>query len=95
MAAAQGISHRLLPELQRLTNAFGAKADAWTDIVKIGRTHLQDAVPLTLGQEASAWRDQIGTAAQRIDASLAEVLPLPLGARLSAPASMPLKDLPD
>ena len=79
VAAAQGISHRLLPELQRLTNAFGAKADAWTDIVKIGRTHLQDAVPLTLGQEASAWRDQIGTAAQRIDASLAEVLPLPLG----------------
>ena len=79
VAAAQGISHRLLPELQRLTNAFGAKADAWTDIVKIGRTHLQDAVPLTLGQEASAWRDQIGTAAQRIDVSLAEVLPLPLG----------------
>ena len=79
VAAAQGISHRLLPELQRLKNAFGAKADAWTDIVKIGRTHLQDAVPLTLGQEASAWRDQIGTAAQRIDASLAEVLPLPLG----------------
>jgi len=79
VAAAQGISQRLLPELQRLTNAFGAKADAWTDIVKIGRTHLQDAVPLTLGQEASAWRDQIGTAAQRIDASLAEVLPLPLG----------------
>ena len=79
VAAAQGIHQRLLPELQRLTNAFGAKADAWTDIVKIGRTHLQDAVPLTLGQEASAWRDQIGTAAQRIDASLAEVLPLPLG----------------
>ena len=79
VASAQGIRQRLLPELQRLTNAFGAKADAWTDIVKIGRTHLQDAVPLTLGQEASAWRDQIGTAAQRIDASLAEVLPLPLG----------------
>ena len=79
VAAAQGIRQRLLPELPRLTNAFGAKADAWTDIVKIGRTHLQDAVPLTLGQEASAWRDQIGTAAQRIDASLAEVLPLPLG----------------
>ena len=79
VAAAEGISRRLLPELQRLSSAFAAKADAWTDIVKIGRTHLQDAVPLTLGQEASAWRDQIGTAAQRIDASLAEVLPLPLG----------------
>ena len=79
VAAAEGITRRLLPELQRLTGAFATKADAWSAIVKIGRTHLQDAVPLTLGQEASAWRDQIGTAAQRIEASLAEVLPLPLG----------------
>ena len=47
--------------------------------MKIGRTHLQDAVPLTLGQEVSAWRDQIGTATERIDGCLAEVLPLPLG----------------
>ncbi|MGC6483278.1 MAG: class II fumarate hydratase [Synechococcus sp.] len=79
VAAADGISRRLLPELQRLTAAFAAKAEAWGTIVKIGRTHLQDAVPLTLGQEASAWRDQVGSAAQRIETSLAEVLPLPLG----------------
>ena len=91
VATAEGLSRRLLPELQKLTAAFAAKADAWRAIVKIGRTHLQDAVPLTLGQEASAWRDQIATAAQRIDASLAEVLPLPLGGTavgtgLNAPA---------
>jgi fumarate hydratase class II len=47
--------------------------------VKIGRTHLQDAVPLTLGQEASAWRDQIAAARARVACSLAEVYPLPLG----------------
>ncbi len=79
VAAVEGITRRLLPELECLQDAFAAKATAWETIVKIGRTHLQDAVPLTLGQEASAWRDQIGMAAQRIDASLSEVLPLPLG----------------
>jgi len=79
VAAAEAISRRLQPELHQLREAFAAKAEAWSPIVKIGRTHLQDAVPLTLGQEASAWREQIGTAAQRIDTSLEEILPLPLG----------------
>ena len=79
VAAAEAISRRLLPELAQLTSAFAQKAESWSSIVKIGRTHLQDAVPLTLGQEASAWRDQVAMAAQRIDTSLAEVLPLPLG----------------
>lgn len=79
VAAAEAISRRLQPELQQLKEAFGIKSNDWASIVKIGRTHLQDAVPLTLGQEASAWRDQIGTAARRIDTSLEEILPLPLG----------------
>ena len=79
VAAAEAISRRLQPELHQLREAFAAKAEAWSSIVKIGRTHLQDAVPLTLGQEASAWREQIGTATQRIDTSLEEILPLPLG----------------
>ena len=79
VAAAEAISRRLQPELQQLKEAFAIKANDWASIVKIGRTHLQDAVPLTLGQEASAWRDQIGTAARRIDTSLEEILPLPLG----------------
>lgn len=79
IAAAAGIQHRLLPEVQRLSETFAAKSEAWQDIVKIGRTHLQDAVPLTLGQEASAWRDQLGSAGKRIEAALQELYPLPLG----------------
>ena len=79
IAATAGIQHRLLPEVQRLSEAFAAKSEAWQDIVKIGRTHLQDAVPLTLGQEASAWRDQLSSARNRIEVSLQELYPLPLG----------------
>ncbi len=79
IAAAQGIKQRLLPELQRLIDEFSKKTMAWKDIVKVGRTHLQDAVPLTLGQEASAWRDQIAMAQNRIKSSLNELYPLPLG----------------
>jgi len=79
VAAVDAISRRLQPELQQLNEAFAIKAEAWNSIVKIGRTHLQDAVPLTLGQEASAWRDQIGPAARRVDTSLQERLPRPLG----------------
>ena len=48
IAAVQGITKNLLPELERLIAAFARKSDAWSDIIKIGRTHLQDAVPLTL-----------------------------------------------
>ena len=79
VAAVAGVEHRLLPELDRLIDVFAAKTDLWKDLVKIGRTHLQDAVPLTLGQEASAWRDQIAAARARVACSLAEVYPLPLG----------------
>ncbi len=91
IAAVQGITKNLLPELERLIAAFARKSNAWSDIIKIGRTHLQDAVPLTLGQEASAWRDQIATAHSRIHSSLIELYPLPLGGTavgtgLNAPA---------
>lgn len=79
VAAVEGIEHRLLPELDRLIGVFAAKTELWKDLVKIGRTHLQDAVPLTLGQEASAWRDQIAASRARIASSLSEVYPLPLG----------------
>ena len=53
VAAADGIVHRLLPSLDQLRATLAAKAEAFADIVKIGRTHLQDATPLTLGQEFS------------------------------------------
>ena len=54
IAAAESFTHRLLPSVRALRDALHAKAVEWADIVKIGRTHLMDAVPLTLGQEASA-----------------------------------------
>ena len=54
IAAAEEIMHRLLPALQTLRNGLNDKAEAFKDIIKIGRTHLQDATPVTLGQEFSA-----------------------------------------
>src|SRR3954466_16189879 len=53
MAAGEGIRQRLLPSLSKLRQTLAAKSEAFRDIVKIGRTHLQDATPLTLGQEFS------------------------------------------
>lgn len=79
IAAVQEITNHLLPELNRLINAFEKKVSEWNGIIKTGRTHLQDAVPLTLGQEASAWKEQLATASKRIEESMNELLPLPLG----------------
>ena len=79
IAAVQEITDHLLPELNRLINAFEKKVSEWNGIIKTGRTHLQDAVPLTLGQEASAWKEQLATASKRIEESMNELFPLPLG----------------
>ena len=79
IAAVQEITNHLLPELNRLINAFEKKKTEWNGIIKTGRTHLQDAVPLTLGQEASAWKEQLATASKRIEESMNELFPLPLG----------------
>ncbi len=70
---------RLLPALDALGIALGAKTDAFMDIVKIGRTHLQDATPLTLGQEFSGWRAQVDQARARIAATLDGVVELAQG----------------
>src|SRR5205085_751683 len=59
IACAEEIVHRLLPALQTLRNALNDKAQAWKDIIKIGRTHTQDATPLTLGQEVSGYVQQV------------------------------------
>ncbi len=67
IAAALASTDRLLPALQRLEDALFAKAAAWDDIVKIGRTHLQDATPLTLGQEFSGYGAQLKLARVRIE----------------------------
>ncbi|HYD05303.1 MAG TPA: class II fumarate hydratase [Reyranella sp.] len=67
IAASLAATRRLLPAAERLQRALEAKADAWSDIIKIGRTHLQDATPLTLGQEASGWANQVYRARRRIE----------------------------
>ncbi len=79
IATAKKIVTKLIPELDLLIEAFSQKSKDWEKIVKIGRTHLQDAVPLTLGQEVSAWKDQLTTARSRLEKSLNELYSLPLG----------------
>ncbi|HEX7855462.1 MAG TPA: class II fumarate hydratase [Sphingobium sp.] len=79
IAAARAVTDALIPALDRLHAALSAKADAWAGIVKIGRTHLQDATPLTLGQEFSGYAHQISRCRARIDDGLWDVLPLAQG----------------
>ena len=79
LAAARQLHHLLLPTLTELTQSLDTKAAAWGAIVKIGRTHLQDAVPLTLGDEVTAWRDQLIQCGQWITSALNDLSHLPLG----------------
>ncbi len=91
IAAARAASDALLPALDRLHAALDAKARQWAGIVKIGRTHLQDATPLTLGQEFSGYATQLGNARERIAQAREEMLLLAqggtaVGTGLNAPA---------
>ncbi len=79
VAAVRGLSHRLIPAVSALRDTFAAKSDAFADIVKIGRTHLQDATPLTFGQEFSGYVAQLGYGLTHIKASLPHVCELALG----------------
>ncbi len=79
VAAVDGISHRLLPALAKLRATLAGKAEAFKDIVKIGRTHLQDATPLTLGQEFSGYAAQLEQADRHLHASLPHLCELALG----------------
>ena len=79
LAALQEASETLLPALARLETAFATKADAFHDIVKAGRTHLMDAVPVTLGQEFSGYAAQIRLAQKRVRNTLPQVAQIPLG----------------
>src|SRR5262250_2693650 len=79
IAAAVGVKQRLIPAVVALRDAMSAKAQAWKDIVKIGRTHLQDATPLTLGQEWSGYVGMLGEDLERIEAALSGVYRLALG----------------
>ena len=79
IAAALGVAQRLLPAVTQLRDAVAAKADAWGDIVKIGRTHMQDATPITLGQEWSGYAGMLSDNLARLGDALEFVYPLALG----------------
>jgi len=79
VAAVLLLQNDLLPELDRLIASLDEKAGSWMDIIKIGRTHLQDAVPLRLGDEVSAWRDQIHQGREWLEKAREDMLALPLG----------------
>jgi fumarate hydratase class II len=79
IAAAERIVHHLLPAMTVLRDALAAKAVEFGEIVKIGRTHLMDAVPLTLGDEFSAWAHQVDKGIERVRAALPDLYELALG----------------
>lgn len=79
VAAVQAIAERVLPAVQALRDTLATKSQAFMGIVKIGRTHLQDATPLTLGQEMSGWVAQLDHALRHVHATLPHLLELALG----------------
>lgn len=78
-ATVAAIDEDLLPALRELRDALAAKAEAFDDVVKTGRTHLQDAVPIRLGQEFSGYASQIDHGIERVEATRDDLLELPLG----------------
>ncbi|MEA2131574.1 MAG: fumarate hydratase, class, partial [Solirubrobacteraceae bacterium] len=79
LAALDEATNRLLPALERLEAAFAAKAAEFEDVVKSGRTHLMDAVPVTLGQEFAGYAAQVRLGARRVRNALPQVAQIPLG----------------
>jgi fumarate hydratase class II len=79
IACAEEVHHRLIPALEHLHRALDAKATAWKDIIKIGRTHTQDATPVTLGQEFSGYAKQIENGLARIKQTMPALMELAQG----------------
>jgi fumarate hydratase, class II len=79
IAAAEAVAGRLIPALGRLHAALWRRSEEWAGIVKLGRTHLMDAVPMTLGQEFGAWARQVELGIERLRACLPRLLMLPQG----------------
>ena len=79
LAALDEATNTLLPALEQLENSFAAKAEAFKDIVKSGRTHLMDAVPVTLGQEFAGYAAQVRLGRRRVENALPQVAQIPLG----------------
>jgi len=91
IAAAEEVHHRLLPAMVRLQTSLESKAAAFASVLKIGRTHLQDAVPMRLGQELGGYARQVAASRERVDAALPGIFELALGGTatgtgLNAPA---------
>jgi fumarate hydratase class II len=79
LAAVDAVQSDLLPALERLSEAFQSKADEWADVVKAGRTHMMDAVPVTLGQEFGGYAAQITLGRDRVRDALGRAAQIPLG----------------
>ncbi|MWL90841.1 class II fumarate hydratase [Cupriavidus sp. SW-Y-13] len=79
IAATRAIQQELLPSLEKLQQTFAKKVEAFSDIVKVGRTHLQDAVPLTLGQEFSGYMTQVADAQSRLQQAMLRAMPVAQG----------------
>ena len=91
IAAVEMLTHRLIPAVRKLRDTLDRKAREFADVVKIGRTHLQDAVPMTLGQEMSGWVAQLDWCMRHVQESLPHLYELALGGTavgtgLNAPA---------
>ncbi|MBO0851229.1 MAG: class II fumarate hydratase, partial [Pseudonocardia sp.] len=91
LAATEAAAREVIPALEHLTSTLRARAAEWKDAVKGGRTHLMDAVPITLGQEAGGWATQVEQSAARLSDSLPRLAELPIGGTavgtgLNAPA---------
>jgi fumarate hydratase class II len=91
IAAVEQIRHRLLPAVRALRDTFDRKAKEFSAVVKVGRTHLQDAVPMTLGQEISGWVSQLDHCLEHIESAMPHLQELALGGTavgtgLNAPA---------
>jgi len=79
VAVAVEVNETLLPALRRLHGALDAKAKAWDDVIKIGRTHLMDATPIRMGQEAGAWARQVELSIARVEGALPRLYELAQG----------------
>jgi fumarate hydratase class II len=79
IAAAVNVKERLIPAVKALRDAIAAKSKEWSDVVKIGRTHMQDATPLTLGQEWSGYAGMLSDDLERLESALGGVYRLALG----------------
>ncbi|MGH3907891.1 MAG: class II fumarate hydratase [Pseudonocardiaceae bacterium] len=79
LAATEAIAHDVVPALVHLSSALTRKSEEWGEVVKAGRTHLMDAVPITLGQEAGGWAAQARYGAERLQSCLPRLAELPIG----------------